>query len=268
MDSDLYVYVAAPDDPRWSQVAGMTRALEGELVAGHVPPPELDMLASGALSPKCQVFLASKGDQAVGMLAAVALGDREAELMGLYVKPELRGRYIGQQLVAVGESFLFHSRLFVITADERNNVSGTAGVLDRHEFKSLGNGRWRRDELAKIGKFLAEYHERCLSFGGGNWAVMVYNDDVTTTDAVIAALKAVFDLGEQAAHEVMYVTHYGGSAPAWRYSTEKEAQQMAARLRLEFRNAGYGTQVAVSPVAALDSPVLLPASWPTDSPPD
>ena len=62
------VYVAAPDDPRWCS-CGMTRALEGELVAG-VPPPELDMLASGALSPKCRVFLASKGDQAVSMLAA------------------------------------------------------------------------------------------------------------------------------------------------------------------------------------------------------
>lgn len=267
MSDDLQFEEVHPRDDRLPLVAELLRAHRAELATDIAWPAELAALEGGSMPAHCCAFLAATLGRPDGIVILAARGERGAELMGLFVPKARRGRFIGLMVASSACEFTNRCRRFLTHADVSNCVQGAIGVFKELGFTVDGT-QARRNDLALIENEVVAMQVHCLGNGWGDWAVVLFNDELTTMGTVTNALVTVFGFETEDANSIMSLTHFSGRAPVWRFATEAEAQVAAGRLRLEFRNAGYGTQVDVSPVAALDSPVLLPASWPTDSPPD
>lgn len=263
MNEELQIEEVDPGHELVAHVTDMVRVHRTELPPIASWPSELEELAGGLFPRHCMAFVGIEANGPCGMVVVAARGERGAELMGLYVRKEVRGRYIGLTLTHYAIEIVYLARRFTLEVDVSNCVQGAIGVFQQLDFVFEGV-RATRDYLTIETSELPIMQGDCLRSGWGDWSVVLFNDEHTTMDVVLDALSNVFGLAPDAATRVMYLTHFSGRAPVWRYTNERDAQLAAGRLMQAFRHAGFATQVDVMPVAVLDKPTLRPATWPAD----
>jgi ATP-dependent Clp protease adaptor protein ClpS len=81
---------------------------------------------------------------------------------------------------------------------------------------------------------------------GGQWSVIIHNDDITPMDFVVHVLRSVFELSYSLAEAVMLTAHYTGMAHVVTLSRE-EAKYRVGQAHGAARAAGYPLTFTIEP---------------------